>query len=109
MPSQCHRGIARPSPMTAPPDGDVRWRALGAVPWHAPWHGAVPDAPDRTVADIDMQQSAVCQPLNVWPSVPMHDVRDGVATVVGTWYWCYGVWLGFHRRGQLGTVTDWLA
>ena len=95
--------------MAAPPDGDVRCRALCAVPFNAPWHWAAPEVPEGTLADIDMQQSAVCQSLNVWPSVPMYVVMDGVARVVGTWYWCYDVWIGFNRSGQLGTVTDWLA
>ena len=77
------------------------------MPFNVPWHWAAPEVP--AVVDCDMQQSAVCESLNVWPSVLMYDVMDDAATVVGTWYWCDDVWIGFRRSGQLGTVTDWLA
>ena len=80
--------------MAASPYGTARGRALDIVPWHIPWHW--------------LHQSAVCEQMNVWPSMPMYVVSYGVATVVGTWYWCDGVWIGFKHDGEL-LATDWLA
>ena len=76
--------------------------ALGMVP---------PMAPDgmRAAAGIIMYQSAVCEDMNVWPCMPMFNIHNGVATLVGTWYWCDDVWIGYHRRGPLGEPTEWLA
>ena len=74
---------------------DTAQRAtLEFVPWHIPWHC--------------LHQSAVCGQMNVWPSMPMYVVSYGVTKVVGTWYWCDGVWIGFKPDGEL-FATDWLA
>ena len=80
--------------MAASPYDTVRERALDIVPWHMPWHW--------------LHQSAVCEQMNVWPSMPMYIVRNDVTTAVGTWYWCDGVWIGFKLNGEL-LATDWLA
>ena len=61
-------------------------------------------------AGTAMYQSAVCAELNVWPSMPMHAQRHNQElVVVGTWYWCDGVWIGYYQRGPGEGPTDWLA
>ena len=69
-------------------------------------------APDgmRAVDGITMYQSAVCAELNVWPCMPMCAQRHNQElVVVGTWYWCDGVWIGYYQRGPGEEPTDWLA
>ena len=69
-------------------------------------------APDgmRAVDGITMYQSAVCADLNVWPCAPMYAYCNyRQFAVVGTWYWCDDVWIGYHRRGPVGVPTHWLA
>ena len=79
--------------MAVSPHDTVRERSLDIVPWHMPWHW--------------LHQSAVCEQMNVWPSMPMYIVSDGVTKAIGTWNWCDGVWIGFELNGEL-LATDWL-
>ena len=69
--------------MAASPNDTAPERAFVTAPWQVPLHC--------------LHQSAVCHQMNVWPSVPMYVVGNGVAMTVGTWYWCDGVWIGFKH------------